>query len=288
MNVRVGRGSELARFGRDRFSTVPLLANEHLQVLLAAFEPGQEIPLHAPEIDLVLAVVDGVGELLAGDQAYPLRTGDVATVPAGTTRGIRARSARLVLLNVVTPPPGAADHALVAAGGGWPQEPEARSDPAALIRVEHAELGAHLDHLRALADEVETADEEALRARLARVAAFLRDGILPHAAVEETTVYPAVDRLLRALGGATATMTLEHEQIGVRVHELERLARAEGYDETTRAELRRSLVALEAVLRGHFEKEERLYVPLLAHLGPDEAEELASQLQSADHGGHEH
>ena len=118
----VGRAGELARFSPDSFQAVPLLANEHLRVLLVALEPGQEIPVHAPEVDLVVTVADGAGELLVGDRVHPLRAGDVAVVPAGETRGVRARTARLVLVNTVTPLPSAADHARVPAGAGWPHD----------------------------------------------------------------------------------------------------------------------------------------------------------------------
>lgn len=194
----------------------------------------------------------------------------------------------LVLVNVVTPPPTEADHARAVAGAAWPQAPEAAPDQAEPIRTEHTELRAHLDHLRALADAVETSGDHVLRDRLRQVVRFLRDSILPHAATEEETIYPAVDRLLRALGGATATMVLEHELIGARVEELDRLAATGGYDAATGAELHRSLTALEAVLRCHFEKEELVYVPLLAYRIPAESAALAAQLAAAAPKAHEH
>lgn len=211
----------------------------------------------------------------------------MAVVPAGETRGIRARSARLVLIAVVTPPPSETDHA-PAAGRQWPHEREARADPAAAVRAEHSQLRPHLDHLRVLADELEAGEERQLRERLERVVAFLRDGILAHAGIEETTVYPAAERLLRARGGATRTMVLEHELIAARVAELEGLTAADRYDGPTRADLRRSLISLEAVLRGHFDKEEQVYVPLLEHLTPSESEALTAQLEHAAVRGHEH
>lgn len=123
MSIEVGPAVARARFERERFCAVPVLANEHVRVLLAAFEPGQEIPLHAPEVDLVVSVVEGSGELYAGGRVHPLEAGDLAVVPAGETRGIRARSSRLVLLNVVSPPPSEADHARVDAGAAWPSQP---------------------------------------------------------------------------------------------------------------------------------------------------------------------
>jgi quercetin dioxygenase-like cupin family protein/hemerythrin-like domain-containing protein len=273
------QASEVARFATEGFTTTTLFENERVRVLVAALEPGQEIPLHAPQVTLVLTVTERVGELLAEWRAHPLRAGAVAAVPAGKTRGIRARSTRLVLLNVVTLPPGASDH-VRAAAARWPEQRRpGKIDPAALTRAQHAELRPHLAHLRGLADELEVGDEQQLRRRLERVTTFLRDGVLSHAAIEEATVYPAADRLLRALGGATGTMSLEHRLIAARVAELERLAAAHSYDMATRGELRRSLTGLEAVLRGHFDKEEQVYVPLLEHLTADESDELQRSAQ---------
>jgi quercetin dioxygenase-like cupin family protein len=120
MSVTVEAAATLARFGPEGFGVVPLLETEHVRVLLAAFEPGQEIPLHAPEVDLVVTVVQGAGELYAGGRVRQLRAGDVAVVPAGEPRGLRARSTRLLVVNTVTPPPGKADHARLDAGAAWP------------------------------------------------------------------------------------------------------------------------------------------------------------------------
>lgn len=282
----VAPASQLARFTPERFGIVTLLENEHLRVLVVALEAGQEVPVHAPESDLVLTVAEGVGELLAGSDLHPLHAGDVAVIPAGERRGIRAHAVRLVLVNVVTPPPTPADHARGAVP--WPQRVEDGADPAALVRAEHAEIRPHLEHLRTLSEDVATADEAALRQRLEHVLTFLRTGVLAHAQVEEGTVYPAAERLLRAIGGATDTMTLEHEQIRAHVDELERIAAEEPDSEALRSRIARSLAALEALLRAHFDKEEEVYLPLLAHLAPAEASALANALEAAAPGGHHH
>lgn len=110
MTATLGPALEIAKFDDARFSTVTLLANEHVRVFVAAFEPGQAIPLHAPEVDLAITVAAGEGELYADGGVHPLTAGDVAVVPAGETRGIRAVSERLVVVNTVTPPPGSGDH----------------------------------------------------------------------------------------------------------------------------------------------------------------------------------
>ena len=85
MSLIIGPASELAQFDSDSFGTVTLLATEHVRVLLAAFEPGQEIPLHAPEIDLVVAVVEGVG-----DHGCEYMTGGIVAVLGRTGRNFAA------------------------------------------------------------------------------------------------------------------------------------------------------------------------------------------------------
>ncbi|HEV1998017.1 MAG TPA: hemerythrin domain-containing protein [Candidatus Dormibacteraeota bacterium] len=280
----VGHASELAQFTADGFGRRVLFDTERFRVILVAFERDQEIPIHAPAVDLALAVLEGTGELFAGDAVYDLRAGDVAVIPAGQTRGLRARGGRLVALHVVSPPPTAADHAAVAAGAAWPAS-EAAADPAAAIAAEHAELLPHLDHLRDLAARIDEIDEPALRSALEEILAFLRDGILPHAAAEEKALYPEIDGLLRAAGGATATMSMDHQEIGRLVEELATAqARAGGVD---REGARRLLYSLEAILRLHFSKETEVYLPLLQRLSGREAAALLEALGAVP-GGHHH
>ncbi len=96
-------------FRQDRFQPVVLAEAARIRVLLMCLEPGQEIPVHRPRIDLTLVALEGEGMMTAGDQVAPLSPGTVAVVPAGTARGLRA-TGRLVALAVASPPPTAADH----------------------------------------------------------------------------------------------------------------------------------------------------------------------------------
>ena len=87
-----------------------LLQTDQLRVLFIDLERGRELPPHRPETNLVLAVLDGMGQLLVDDEIRPVRTGDLAVVRAGVARGLRCLEGRLLALAVVTPPPGPDDH----------------------------------------------------------------------------------------------------------------------------------------------------------------------------------
>lgn len=283
MDAVVGGPEELAEFRPGALAPKVLYETDRFTVVLAALEPDQEIPLHAPGVDVAVAVLRGTGELWVGDAPRAVAAGDVAVVPAGVTRAVRPTGGRLILLHVVSPPPGPADHE--AERRPWP-EPARGPDVEGALREEHGQLLPHLDHLRALAEEVRELDECNLRARLEGVLGFLTGTLLPHAAAEEAALYPAVDRVLRSTGGATATMSVDHRDIGERIHELADLARSPLSAEV-RARIERALVALEAVVRLHFRKEEEVYLPLASRLSAGEREELLQGL-AAGGGGHHH
>ncbi len=99
-------------FRPEQFNPVLLAGDSQMRVLLVCFEPEQFIPLHQPGIALALLVLEGEGRLIAGDREEGLRPGAVAFISAGEARGIQADT-RMVVLQVVSPPPVEADHAEV-------------------------------------------------------------------------------------------------------------------------------------------------------------------------------
>ena len=112
---------EAVAYRPERFNPLVLAGNQRAKVILACFEPGQFIPVHRPGVDLTLLVLEGEGQIVAGERETAVGPGALAFVPAGETRGIRAET-RLVILHVVTPPPTEADHVEVMAGlqrGAW-------------------------------------------------------------------------------------------------------------------------------------------------------------------------
>ena len=282
----VGRAENLAEFAAEGFGRRTLVETDRLRVVVAALEEGQQIPLHAPPLDLVMTIVEGTGEVMAGDRVSAVRAGDVVVVPAGETRGLRALGGRLLAVNVVSPPPGPGDHSHAAAA--WP-EPEPAPDVAALILDEHAELLPHLEHLAGLAAESEELPPAELRTRLEGVIGFLQDGLLPHAREEERSIYPAVAQVLRAVGGATRTMTIDHRFVAEMVGALEAIARGP-LDAAGRERSRRLLYGLRALLEVHFTKENEAYVPLLERLSPAERRTLHAHLTDGAraHAKHQH
>lgn len=275
----VGRAAELAQFSNSGFGRRTLFETERLRAVVVGLEDGQEIPVHAPPLDVVITIVEGVGQVLAGDQTRWVRAGDVAVVAAGERRGLRAIGGRLVAVNVVSPPPADSDH--VHTPASWPADEEA-PDVSAVILKEHGELFPHLEDLGDLAARSSTLSELDLRNRVTQVVQFLRDGLLPHAREEELSVYPAAEKLLRAVGGATRTMSIDHRFVGALVDRVEGIAKSPLSD-ADREQLRRLLYGLQTLLDVHFTKENEAYVPLLNRLSPPERRQLYERLTGGIH-----
>lgn len=112
---------EVAQFRPQAFTATPFGRGAHLQAMVVCFEAGQFIPVHAPELDLALVVMEGEGELAMDDETVTLKPGSIAFIAAGHTRGVKATT-RLTAVQVVSPPPTAADHGGVREGlekGSW-------------------------------------------------------------------------------------------------------------------------------------------------------------------------
>ncbi len=103
---------KLVHYDKERFNPIFLGEGAHLRVLLTALLPGQFIPLHTPGVDLALLVLRGKGWLVVGESEIELGPGSVALVPQGIRWSIHATT-RLVLFQVVSPPPTETDHSEV-------------------------------------------------------------------------------------------------------------------------------------------------------------------------------
>jgi iron-sulfur cluster repair protein YtfE (RIC family) len=122
-------------------------------------------------------------------------------------------------------------------------------------RQDHKELGEHVAHLKLAARELPDLSIEERRVLVGSIVDFLDGRLVPHAAAEEHTLYPAVADLIGR--EATAPMLYDHRAIR------QRLAELEVADPADLPALQELLYGLYALISVHFWKEEELYFPLL-------------------------
>ncbi|NHN49835.1 cupin domain-containing protein [Halostella sp. JP-L12] len=99
-----------------QFTAREAFRSDRMKVVLGFFEPGQFIPVHAPDSDVAITVRSGRGTIRDGETDREVSEGDVVVVPAGEARGVRAADERLEATLVTAPPPSDADHELVREG----------------------------------------------------------------------------------------------------------------------------------------------------------------------------
>lgn len=100
---------ELKSFGEQNFSPNVIYQSSEIKVVLAYFKKGQFIPVHTPAVELVLHILEGEAEVVAGDERLNAVKDDLIIIPKGAKRGIKALT-ELTILHVVQPPPAAEDH----------------------------------------------------------------------------------------------------------------------------------------------------------------------------------
>jgi iron-sulfur cluster repair protein YtfE (RIC family) len=158
------------------------------------------------------------------------------------------------------------------------------SHPTLPLHEEHQTLLPEVEKLRQVADSIGELSDEALRGEFSTIYAFLTGALLPHASAEDQVLYPVVEEVMGA-GGATATMSRDHVEVGRLISEFG-LLRAKlttrKLDAAEEKELRRILYGLYAVLKLHFAKEEEIYLPLLDEaLAPERARAMFEQMEES-------
>jgi len=100
---------ELKSFGENNFAPNVVYQSSEIKVILAYFKKGQFIPVHTPAVDVVLCILEGEAEVVAGNERLTAAKDDLIVIPKGAKRGIKALT-ELTVLHVVQPPPTAEDH----------------------------------------------------------------------------------------------------------------------------------------------------------------------------------
>jgi hypothetical protein len=125
---------------------------------------------------------------------------------------------------------------------------------------------------------------------------LLRDDLLTYNQGIERELYPLIDGVIRATNGrATATMSVDHEfiseyvdWIGAALHSLQ--GATGSHRDLLLSQVHRYLVQLEAVFNLHLEKEERVFLPIIAlHVSPIDQQHMLAAMnggspRNANHG----
>ncbi len=101
--------AELKSLDDAKFVPKAVYQSQGMKVVLAYFKKDQFIPVHAPEIELVLCILEGKAEVVAGEERMAAGKNDIIIIPKGEKRGVKALS-ELTVLHVVQPPPSDMDH----------------------------------------------------------------------------------------------------------------------------------------------------------------------------------
>ncbi|AAY81362.1 DUF2249 domain-containing protein [Sulfolobus acidocaldarius] len=103
------------KLSETSFTPIQIFRTNTYAVILAYFKPGQFIPVHKPSIDVILLIRKGKGVVVAGDNKYNVKEGDLVIVPRGVKRGVLAET-EMEILHIVSPPPNERDHEEVEEG----------------------------------------------------------------------------------------------------------------------------------------------------------------------------
>lgn len=99
----------LKSFDEKKFNPKAVYQSDQIRVILAYFKKGQFIPVHTPNIDVILCILEGEAEVVAGEERIKTKVNDLIIVPKGVKRGVQALT-DLTVLHVVQPPPSEEDH----------------------------------------------------------------------------------------------------------------------------------------------------------------------------------
>jgi len=162
-------------------------------------------------------------------------------------------------------------NALRAIGGGLPRAVKGELEPTDLrrLKAEHAAFAPALERMARLAERLDASGDGTLMAELRAVDTVLQEKILPHERADERELHPG---LAEILGGRDpmAAISRTHSEIGHLIRLFHRLVAglpADGPDGEERAELRRTLHELHAILRLHFAQEDEIYESVAAEGG---------------------
>jgi hemerythrin-like domain-containing protein len=138
--------------------------------------------------------------------------------------------------------------------------------PTQRIRDEHAALWPRIQQFRQTASQAGDLPSDQLKAAIEEAYLFLENRVIPHARAEDQVLYPVIARIVGS-DLATRGMTRDHVEVGTLANELGLLRVELSEDEEPPREVveeaRRILYGLYALIKGHIDKEEEIFLTLV-------------------------
>lgn len=130
------------------------------------------------------------------------------------------------------------------------------------FRSEHLKIQKHLSHIQTWSGDLRGQQPDEQLDTMRKIASFFAEHIRAHAAWEETSLYPLIDRLTNSANSNpfTSSMRHEHKIISRWIDELNEEAQSTRPDATAFA---RATDQLLGVIKAHFEEEEEVLLPLI-------------------------
>ena len=72
---------ELKSFDEGKFNPIAVYQTDNIKVIAAYFKEGQFIPVHTPQVDVVIYVIEGEAEIVAEDKKFVVKKNDLVVVP---------------------------------------------------------------------------------------------------------------------------------------------------------------------------------------------------------------
>ncbi|MEW6264355.1 MAG: cupin domain-containing protein [Thermodesulfobacteriota bacterium] len=92
-------------FKENTFSKLLVHDSPYFKIINFNFSPGQELPIHAHDIEgqVSILILEGEGEFLGQDKVLPAKTGDILVCDINEPHGVRGRTHLRVLVTIAPP-----------------------------------------------------------------------------------------------------------------------------------------------------------------------------------------
>lgn len=93
-------------FADSSFKRLIVHDSPYLKILNFNFKPGQELPVHAHDVEgeVSILIIEGTGEFLTKDEgSLPAKAGDVLVCDISEPHGVRATTSMRVLVTIAPP-----------------------------------------------------------------------------------------------------------------------------------------------------------------------------------------